>query len=412
MILGMRSSFSGRHLTPAQIIASFNPLADYRFTEGAGSTCADSSGNGRTMTRNGNNYWDNNGIRFYVNGATATVPAAVGSAFKTVMLYVSSSVANTNPYTHLLHTNSVDQYIQLYQQVDYTEVHAKTQGNSSFLVRPYPFVLGVSMPDAAAEIHTINGVAPANQFGTATTPARSGTFTLAPSADVNMWTAMYLPTALTVGQMRTLAAAIAEREAARVALGTQQPVSTALFNFSGDSRGQALDLTAVGMPTVRTYNRYNYAISGNNTTQISNIFTDSKYLWRTLAAKNLALIWGGVNDVASIGDGAAGTWSRIAACATSLKALGYHVGVCTEISSTIVPGWEGPGIKQQLNALILNGVSAGTIDSVCRLDLTVLGPDGAMAPVNGYSADGLHPNASANSTIVQPAIGAWVDARG
>lgn len=139
---------------------------------------------------------------------------------------------------------------------------------------------------------------------------------------------------------------------AHVAIGTRELTAAEILSLAippingivvmeGDSRTVGTGATSVSTnypsqlagPLAGSWKMSNVAASGNTVAQMqSQIAAEVTPLYSNNRPRNIAIVWGGIND-ASAGADAATIHSRLSGWCTSVRALGYKVIICTEIDA-------------------------------------------------------------------------------
>lgn len=196
------------------------------------------------------------------------------------------------------------------------------------------------------------------------------------------------------------------------------PIKTRNYTLVGDSHtagsfsesgrgypGKLLDIT----PNSQDIIIYNNARQGRTLTTMMTL--EAGYITSYLAnySKNIAIVWGGVNDAATPGTDAAELWTRLSHVCTAMVAGGYQTIVCTEIdaqdASREAVGWHST-IWPAFNTLIRENY-AGVCDGIADLAGNAVFQN--ALDTTYYAADKIHIKDAANAvaaTIIKAAIDA------
>jgi len=133
---------------------------------------------------------------------------------------------------------------------------------------------------------------------------------------------------------------------------------------------------------------------------LATMFSSVASYWPVGRSNNIAVLWGGTNDIVA-GTTPANTFTILQNEVAALHALGYKVIVCTMLSRT---SWDTQ--KNTYNALIL--ANTNLWEATVDFSGTPLGIDGGSA--NGtWFVDGIHPTALGISTYEVPLIQAAIN---
>lgn len=178
---------------------------------------------------------------------------------------------------------------------------------------------------------------------------------------------------------------------------------TGYVTFEGDSRTADDIYPAAAMADASMIGkRYGYANVGLSGDTVNQMNTDGATQvdvnYRGTFNKNIAVLWGGVND-ASAGASAATLYSRIQTWCNARRAAGMKTIVCTEIdcqsAALNAVSWHST-LYPALNALIVAGWTTFADG------LVNLGADSRLQDANDltyFNADKLHPNATGKAVI-------------
>lgn len=386
-------------------------LADYKFTEGSGTTAGDNNGgaNDATIT---NPVWTSKGLTI-AGSRYVTLPAAVYTGFNTAHIMISGRTSGnttiyvlTNTDQTFAFTNNVFTPMAYGDMMPRLQTPADTyQYMGSSLTDQDVAVLSIAFDTTNGHRLYVNG-RKVNYYFTRTNQAvtRTGTGYLCGYGPALAFAALdgLLARAVFYSESRddaTIAADVATilaEEAVRgnVTRDTSRQSGNALLHL-GDSRTNQMTLNATNVPTTQTFaRRYNHGVVGITTADLYKFAQDVYTLKNPASTWNIAIVWAGVNDVGT-------QYASLVTLCQFLRANGYRVIVCTEISS-----FNFDAAKNALNAQILAG-HGSFADGVARLDQTALGADGAYANAT-YFSDTVHPTA-AGRAILYPVISAAIN---
>lgn len=391
-------------------------LAEYRFMDGSGAQLTDYSGNGNHGTVHSGVTWaSGSGLQF--NGSAYVDLPISGAQTVTVQVWADGPVyGSTTGTANAQIIGTSDNSFRCFVSADSTAVRPTIYWASTMSTRlwdqPYPaanlytFVLDAS---DAIYINDAEGVYVSKDLAGAR--GKTGTLRIGGANFTGKvyWAAVY-SSALTTQQVKQNFQVVSGVLARRgVALSGGLSTASDQLIFYGDSHTTGMTIASV--PTAATYDRYAIAEGGSRTDQwIYRVPTTSGSIYRPKAARNVAVVWLGTNDM---GTGSpispSATYANLVYICRYLRGVGYKVVVTTAISR-IGNGYQGTSndsLKNQYNALI-RGNWYYFADSLSDLAADAnLGCDGCHANAT-YFSDGIHLTAAGYS-IAYAILGTGID---
>lgn len=411
---------------------------EYTFTDGAGTTVADSSGNGNSMTLCGGGNaptWYPHGLAFLDTGQPAPGFNCVMTPFKS---YGTVYFATITP-AQLLNTGTSATYglpasngaifmgftayagsglniqsqpsINAFQPSTFSGAGSTNAADGYGGAHVYSFSAGTG--NGSLDRWIVDGTEPAYTVQAASAASVAitggGVYELGTALNNNgyYWRGVITYMIVYPGQhtaaqqvavTRYIQAKLAGRAAMPVFAIGHNTARTAQFIASGDSLTSTQQGTALWTSSMSLANSYTVTNNGIAGITAFDICKLGEQQWGKYIAPGRTTVqfWAGTNDLSNAGRGPADVWTSLVTCGLQAKRAGARSVVATMIDR----GGSGNGMvnsKNALNALIRGGwKSSGAFDALDDLaELPALGADGASentsaAATGCFSTDKVH----------------------
>lgn len=401
---------------------------EYTFTDGGGTTVADSSGNGNTMTLCGGGNaptWYTYGLAFLDTGQPAPGYNCVTTPFKS---YGTVYFATITP-TQLLNTGTSAPYglpasngaifmgftayagsglnlqtqpsINAFQPSTFSGAGSTNAADGFGGAHVYSFSAGTS--STALDRWMVDGTEPAYTTQVASASwvpiTGGGVYELGTALNNNgyYWRGVitYMivyPGQHTVAQQIAVTRYIQAKLAARgsmpvVSIG-KNTARVPQFVASGDSLTSSQQGTAQWTASMSTINPYSVTNNGIAGITAFDICKMGEQQWGKYIVPGMTTLhfWAGTNDIANANRSPADVWASLISCGIQAKRYGARTAVATMLDR----GGSGNSMinsKNALNALIRSGwKSSGAFDALNDLaEVPALGADGASANTSAVS---------------------------